>query len=279
LKIKVIERRTVRGLHVTRLSYAAADGQTVPAFLAEPTAHRRTGCLIWSGPSSRKEDAAPAWEVLGRLGLTTFSIDLRDRGQRAVTALTLAAAVDSPRQIRDVVRGSAIDLRRAIDLLDARPGCRHNIGLVGDSLGGIIGAVVAGDDPRIKAVVLLSVPGTWQALLTATARILPGIERRSDRFQAARFSLLRPYDPVNWVGRIAPRPLLLMHGDRDTIVTNATFQDLQSAALQPVTALRYPGGHNPLLDDVSKAVADRNAANIIDFLRRELVRGSRVPAS
>jgi pimeloyl-ACP methyl ester carboxylesterase len=264
------------GLDVSTFTYES-DGQRVPAIMARPLARESTGCLIWeNGLLNTKEDSVVAWEGAGALGLTTFSIDLRDHGARAASRQTLDKALKDPQQVYDIVRGSAIDLRRGVDYLESKSFCKHNIALVGGSLGGIIGAAVVGSDPRIKVAALLSVPGTWRELLTQTDLILPGIEKGPKKFQAA-LDLLQPFDPVQWVARISPRPLLLTRGDSDPIVSAAAFEDLAAAALQPVEVQTYAGGHNPFgQPDVTPGVARSNAAALTDFLRRQLTRSSSV---
>lgn len=264
------------GLDVSTFSYES-DGRRVPAIMARPLKRASTGCLIWeNGLFSKKEDSIIAWEGAGALGLTTFSIDLRGHGARAASSHTLANALKDPRQVYDIVRGSAIDLRRGIDYLDSKSFCKHNIGLVGGSLGGMIGAAVAGSDPRIEVAALLSVPGTWRELLTQTDLFLPGIEKDPKKFRAA-LDLLQPLDPVQWVAKISPRPLLLTRGDSDPIVSAAAFEDLAAAALQPVAVQTYAGGHNPFAPpDVTPGTARSNAAALTDFLRRQLTRRSSV---
>jgi fermentation-respiration switch protein FrsA (DUF1100 family) len=56
-----------------------------------------------------------------------------------------------------------------------------------------------------------------------------------------RVNLFR-YDAVRWVGRIAPRPILFIHGEEDPYLLD--FDDLWNAAAEPKEAWRLPGvGH------------------------------------
>ena len=132
----------------------------------------------------------------------------------------------------------------------------HNVGYLGTSFGGVLGAILAGQDVRIKAVVLTSIGATWkQALLSSNllARsstpppfvLLPGIDQNPAKLAAA-VRILSTYDPSAWVGKIAPRPLLLINGRNDPAVAPVDALDLADAAVEPKSILYFDGGHNPL---------------------------------
>ena len=53
----------------------------------------------------------------------------------------------------------------------------------------------------------------------------------------------RKYDPVDHVGAISPRPLLLIHGTQDNVIPFHQVEELFAAAKQPKFLLRYDGPH------------------------------------
>lgn len=141
------------------------------------------------------------------------------------------------------------DLEAAIDAVTARVG-DVPVGLLGYSLGGAVSLVVAADDRRVRAVCadsafsdplgvladgverVLRIPG---AVLTAPVAAL--VARRT----GARLS---DFQPLAAVGRIAPRPLLLVHGDQDTAVPVSHARRLHDAAGEPRELWIVPGARH-----------------------------------
>jgi dipeptidyl aminopeptidase/acylaminoacyl peptidase len=141
------------------------------------------------------------------------------------------------------------DLEAAIDAVEARIG-DVPVGLLGYSLGGAVSLVEAADDPRVRAVVadsafadplgvlsdgverVLRVPG---AVLTVP--VAAWLARRTGAH-------LSDFSPLAAVARIAPRPLLLIHGDRDDAVPVRHAHRLFDAAGEPKELWLVPGaGH------------------------------------
>lgn len=130
------------------------------------------------------------------------------------------------------------DLQAAIEATVGRVG-KVPIGLLGYSLGGSVSISVAADDPRIGAVVADSAFADPRALIgdrvsdvlriPATVIVAPVLAVLGWRTGAH----LSDFRPLNVVSRLAPRPLLLIHGDADTIVPIAHARMLYSAARRP----------------------------------------------
>jgi dipeptidyl aminopeptidase/acylaminoacyl peptidase len=141
------------------------------------------------------------------------------------------------------------DLEAAIDVVTARLG-DVPIGLLGYSLGGAVSLVVAADDHRIRAVCADSAfsdplgvlaDGVERVLRIPGAVLTAPVAAMFARRTGARLS---DFDPLTAVGRIAPRPLLLIHGDRDTAVPPRHARRLFDAAGEPRELWTVPGaGH------------------------------------
>ena len=268
VKARTVSSKIEGSVKVERIVYTTFDGTRVPALLAIPRATPPRGCLVWeNGLGSRKEDSSSVWPGAAGLGLATFSIDFRYHGERAENPDELERVLRRPARVADLVRGSVSDLARGLDYLDSRPECRHNLGYAGLSLGGMIGTVLSGRDRRVRASVIMSTPPSWRALLRRTDLILPGIEKKPGLLRAA-LQMLSPLDPERWIGKIAPRPVMVMIGRRDQLVPPAAAREVEAAARDPKLVINYNGGHIPL---TGKASA-RNAGRIGSFLLRYLVR-------
>ena len=251
---------------VHSIRYKSFDGSVVPALLAIPRASSARGCLIWQfGLGSRKEDSAVVWQGAAQLGLATFSIDLRGHGARSSSPDQLANAVQSPSQISGIITGTVGDLRRGIDYLEAQPYCRHNVAYAGVSLGGIIGTLLAASDHRVRALVIASTPATMATAVTSNI-ILTAIRNQPQRLSSALRSL-SVLDPRRFIGRIAPRPVLILSGLHDPVVPQSSARALQAAAPHTRTIIDYDGEHDPL----SGPAAAANAQAISSFLLSKVV--------
>jgi len=109
--------------------------------------------------------------------------------------------------LRELIRQAVLDLRRCLDALarleviDAR-----RIAFAGIGLGAMIGAAFCALDPR---------PGAAALALAGAGCGVPEA------------------DPVHHVGRIAPRPILLVNAMRDATVPRAAAERLHAAAGEP----------------------------------------------
>jgi pimeloyl-ACP methyl ester carboxylesterase len=238
----------VRSVHFD----SSFDGTRVNGTVAVPRAVTPRGCVIWQyDAGSTKETSAPAWQGLATLGLAGFAIDLRYHGDRASGPTEYRQALREPKKFRELVRGSVEDLRSAIGYLEKQPFCKENVGYVGVGLGGAIGTILAAEDKRVKAVALVSTPGTWRGVST-----VPGGDAS--------------VDPDRFVGKIAPRRVLILSGNADKVVAPSSARSLQAAAREPKTVVDFRGGHDPAVGP--DAVG--NAETVFSFLLRTIVEPS-----
>ena len=266
--------RQVGLVEVHTIIYTSSfDGSHVTALVAIPRAATSRGCVIAQyGLGSTKENSSRAWQAFASLGLTTVSIDFRDHGARASSPTELERTVRNPASIAELIRGTVADLRSAIDYLENQPYCRRNVAYAGVSLGGAIGTILAATDDRVKAAVLIATPGTFRATLTTPGvPILPGIAHHPARLRAA-LRILSPLDPARFIGRISPRPVLILSGREDHAVVISNARVLGAAARKPKTILEYRGGHDP----GSGPAAAKNGQAIESFLFRYLVSRPRI---
>lgn len=131
----------------------------------------------------------------------------------------------------------------------ARHRCAGPVGVYGMSMGGAAAILAAADCPDIAAVVAdspyarLRTPirtsicqrGYPRRLAPALARLVCGTAR-------LRLSGRQAWpDPVDVVERIAPRPLLLIHGGADTLIPPSESEALYARAGQPKELWVEPG--------------------------------------
>ncbi len=102
------------------------------------------------------------------------------------------------------------------------------IALIGISRGAITGTIVGGADRRFAAVVLMY----------------------GGHFDALERQHLPAACPANYIGRISPRPLLMINGIEDTdMIKETSVAPLQRLAKKPMLFLWNEGGHRGLPPD------------------------------
>lgn len=158
------------------------------------------------------------------------------------------------------------DTRRLIDYLVTRPDIDPDrIYLCGASYGAITGAVVAAMDKRIKAVVLTYGGGDLPRMLTG--------KRMAEKLGAMRIPaqmiiwyFMSAWDPVKFVGRIAPTPLLIQNGKKDTMIPDACAQALQKAAKNPAINW-YEGDHLGITRDLDMPLVTQVLEDALIFIK------------
>lgn len=205
----------------------------IAAFLVEPPGRRRLPAVVYVHGSGgdRSDLLVPATFLAGR-GAVALLIRAPSSDAAQPAGLDAAAALRWQRgvAVRDVVA-----VRRAVDLLDTLPSVDpRRIGYVGWSLGARTGAIAAGVEPRLKAIVLMSggAPPVSDYLAAAPAALRPALR-----------PLLRAVDPLRWIARAHRGSLLLQDGRRDTVVPHAALAGLAAAAPAGSDVRWYPAGH------------------------------------
>ena len=125
-------------------------------------------------------------------------------------------------------------LEGALDFLAARPDVKDGkIGGLGFSTGAYILAQVASFDPRVKAVVL---EGAFGDAIEQTRAVYNGrpFGTRLGAVLAVRTHMdVKELRPIDVVGKIAPRPLVIVAGANDHTVPPELSRELYDAAKMP----------------------------------------------
>jgi pimeloyl-ACP methyl ester carboxylesterase len=223
--------------------YAGAGGG-VPAILIEPLsaglAHRAPCLLLIHGLGGQKEDMVPLGRLAAQDGYASFIIDLPDSGaRRPDKPRQFESARDLTDYMSDSMTKSVDDLGIGLDYLQLRPELdTRRIGVLGLSLGSFIAVDLAAFDPRIKAVMLISSGGGLADILEFQARtgVSFGRANQSVLSQADPADLERALagvDPLTYVARIAPRPILMVNSTGDPVVPPDSARRLYAAAGRP----------------------------------------------
>lgn len=207
------EGQRTDGLREWAIEYSSR-GDRVPARLLTPAEGDGPFPLIVIGHGLRGDKAAPYIDAAAlpwvRSGTAVAVIDFPLHGQRASAKLT--ERVTNPGHLdpalwMELVEQAVVDLRRLLRVLDAEPRIDGGrVAYVGFSLGTLLGTIFCAEEPRVCAA----------ALAIGGAGLGPA-----------------GADPVHWVGRIAPRPVLFLQAERDERVPRESALALHAAAGDP----------------------------------------------
>jgi dienelactone hydrolase len=174
--------------------------------------------------------------------------------ERKELDLETAQSPDVPsRALRDAV----LDARRLLDWLQARPEVdAQRIAAAGVSLGGILGCILQGVDPRVRAGFYLMAGGGLAELLYDSAekpvrafrdRMIRAEDLSSrDRFVEAMRALTDPIDPLTLAANISTDSVLIASGRLDRVMPPERTRRLWEALGRP-TWVHLPLGHYQML--------------------------------
>jgi uncharacterized protein len=199
----------------------SATGTTLAArFFA---GRSRATVVLSHGYGGTQDEMLPVADVLHRAGFSVLTYDLRGCGQSG-GGVTFGALEQR-------------DLISVVNYLSKRPDVdAMRIGALGFSMGASTTILAAARDRRIQAVVDDS---GWSHV---SDWLRAGILRRpTNPFSALSLRLVELREgidlgglrPENVVGRLAPRPILIIHGTRDSVVPAADSRENFAAARSP----------------------------------------------
>jgi len=255
--LTIIRNPAEYGLDFEDVSFPAGDGLLLRGWwVPAPGADRAVIILHGHGGSMDWDiHRVPAFHQAG-LGALLF--DFRAHGRSPGSRATFGYL---ERQ----------DVLGAIAFLKSR-GIRR-IGLLGFSYGGIAAMLTAPLCPAVQAVAVDGGPARMRTAITGR-----GMELHLPRWLAASLAWLIlvftsarlgvnlfRYEPVRWVGQIAPRPILFIHGDLDQYCPD--FDDLFAAAREPKEVWRLPDvGHT----QAGEAYPEEFYRRVVSFFDRHL---------
>ena len=213
--------------------------------------------LSWQRPN--------VWRVANRFNQTAGVITFDFRGHGRSGGLSTLG----DREIKDL----------DVAVAWARELGYQRIASVGFSMGASVVLRHAGLIGGLDAVVSVSGPGRWYYRGTERMRwVHRAVERRAGRYVTRRWLNTRinpdgwkpiPVPPAEAAARIAPVPLLIVHGDQDRYFPPEHARQLYMAAREPKELWLLPGmGHAE--SACSKELVDR-IARWVDEATRDLI--------
>lgn len=245
------------GLAFEEVSFKAADGLALRGWWIPSPGSDRVVVIMHGHGGSMDWDVhrAPA---LHAAGFNVLLFDFRAHGRSEGNTVSFGYL---ERQ----------DVLGAVEFLRGR-GMRR-IGLLGFSFGGIAAMLAAPICPDIAVVVSDGGPARMRSAMAGR-----GADWGAPRWLSVPLALLTlvmtslrlranlfHYEPVRWVGRISPRPILFVHAGQDQYLSD--FDDLYAAAQPPKEVWCVPeAGHTK----VSEIVPEEFQRRVIAFFDQYL---------
>lgn len=239
------------GVEVEHLSFRSTPGERVMARLYRPDAADATGqtvLMLHGGVPSAKDSPyiqVPA-ALLARAGFFVLAIDMQYYGERSMGFLQTFTEAEKHEKLYNQpstylawVAQTVKDAGRSFDFLVEERGVDPGrIALVGFSRGAQLAAIVGAADPRFTVVVMI----------------------HGGHFDRLETGHLPAACPANYIGRISPRPLLMVNGRNDAdYLMDTSVLPLQRLARDPKEFRWTDSGHG--------IVTEEDRAFILEWLR------------
>lgn len=243
LDIEQEERWHYGGQTVYDITYASPMGGRVPATLIVPDGRGPfAGVVVLHGLGQGRHGMESFGLYYARFGAVVILIDAPNvRPEHPLygefTPLHFTAR-DRDEQIQLIM-----DLRRAVDLLIARPDVDPNrLAYMGASYGGAMGGLLAGIEDRLQAYVLAVGDG-------GLVRHFAGPHWYKSLYWYAWvdeewIDAMWPVEPIHYVGHAAPAALLFQNGLYDDSVPPYDSIPYQEAGSEPKTIMWYESSHS-----------------------------------
>jgi len=245
------------GLEFEEVPLRTADGLTLRGWWI-PAPNPERAVVILHGHGGSMDGDVHRAPMFHRAGFGVLLLDFRAHGR-------------SPGRLATFGYLERWDVLAAVEFLKSRGVQR--IGLLGFSYGGMASMLAAPICPDVHAVVTDGGPARLRSAIIGRGAEL-GLPKGLTAFLAwvtiaitsARLGVnLFRYEPVRWVGQIAPRPILFIHGDLDPYCFD--FDDLFAAAREPKEVWRLPEvGHT----QASEVYPEEFYRRVVGFFDRYL---------
>lgn len=204
------------------ICFTTSDGITIRGWWMQGRSNNIViGC---SGKDGTKDDLIGVGTAIWRAGHSVLLFDCRDRGESDSAPRTLGYS-------------ERLDVEAAVKYAEKRmPGAR--VGILGFSMGAALAIMAAAEDRNIRAVVADSPYSSLYELVRARLKskhisaftVMPLVNLWNRLIY--RYSL-HEVNPMDQVKKITPRPLMIIHGEMDSIVPVSSAKNIYKNAGEP----------------------------------------------
>jgi fermentation-respiration switch protein FrsA (DUF1100 family) len=236
-----VEPSDAPGLPLEEVRFSTADGLRLSGWFV-PERGSDSTVIICHGAGANKANFAGYLLLFVGSGYNALIFDARGHGNSDGHTSTFGLF-------------ETADVRAAVDWLKTeRPRQSVHVYGLGSSMGAMTLVRAAADDPRIEAVVLDSCFVSAPLLGEQHARRLPVVGPAYAKLIMAAMSLhagrsFWTLSAADAIAAISPRPVLLIHGDRDIMIPPENLDLLYDQAREPKAKWLGPGLHSNVLNE------------------------------
>lgn len=236
------------------VSFTTPEGTILRGVFAPP--RNRAAVILTHGSQGEHSDLMPEARLLHGAGFGVLAFDWPGHGQ-------------SDGRI-EWGAGERRALTSALGWLSAQPEVDPaRIGAFGFSMGGHTVTQVAAEEPRLRAVALAGTPPDPLVHLHWEYRHLGALRRWPARLALIVSGMKTDEQvPEQVIGKLAPRPLLLIAGQDDELVPTWMTERLFAAAHEPKTLLVVPGAGHGGYAEASPVEYSRGLVRFFEALTR-----------
>jgi fermentation-respiration switch protein FrsA (DUF1100 family) len=249
------------GLAYEDVSFVTEDGVGLKGWFIPPSGPERAALIVNPGHGDHRGKAITATAMLASHGYGVLSFDWRAVGESGGDFATVGL-------------DETLDVAAAVDWLARRPEVDpRRIGGLSRSAGAAALIRAAADDPRIAAVVAETTFSTLEDMVRTGVEAKTGLPAFPFAPLIVRFSewetgrRIADNRPVDVIGRISSRPVLIIRGGRDIWVPADNADKLYAAAGDPKELWDAPEAEHAV---VEKAYPEEYEQRLVAFFDRYL---------
>lgn len=242
------------------LRIPTSDGLTLAAAYLKTTAPQRKGVILFGLEfGANRWSCVPYCEQLLAAGYDIFTYEPRNQGDSDAQA--------DYEPLQWITDRDVADCSAALSYLKSRhDAVAHGVGFFGVSKGGSAGLAVAADDPYIRCVLTDGAFATYSVMIPYMRHwfsiynqnyIIHGLVKpwyygllaMKGMQQAARDRNVRYIHLEGMIGKLAPRPLFMIHGEKDGYIKPSMAKRLLARAGEPKEFWQVEGAkHNQAME-------------------------------
>lgn len=228
------------------MTIRGVNGDVVPFYIVTPLAatpqNRVPGIVFVHGLTQNIDQMLFAAQFYAAQGYAVAIPEIVNHGERKQANHALFGS-DVVSLRADTIQ-SVGDIRRVLDVFASRPNVdKSRIGLVGLSLGSILGSITTALDSRIQTAVFAVGGADWRTILSQSDISSDKTKGAALALSKTQLAFLDDVDPKNFVGKIAPRATLFLNGKRDNIIPVAAAKIFYTSAKAPKKQIWFDSDH------------------------------------
>ncbi len=245
-------------LPVQDVCFPSSDGLLLRGWFA-PAPEAKGAVILCHGHPANRTEMLPEARLLHDAGFHVLLFDFRAMGDSEGKVCTLGA-------------NEILDLTGAIDFLLSREEMQGlKLGVFGLSMGGAVSLMTTALDARIHAVATHGAFATLENAIHSRATLFSGpfapitgaLAHRIGRHWIPEQDIT----PYSAISQISPRPVLLLHGGRDNIISSYNAELLFYEAEEPKQMVILPKSYHVSVDASEQEVYNRH---VLDFFTQAL---------